>query len=81
MQVVIRADSSSQMGSGHLIRCLTLAEVLCEEKNANILFICRDLPEILSNIVVDKGYELTLLPHNENQQKSLDEASKHKKWL
>ena len=80
MQVVIRVDSSSQMGSGHLMRCLTLAEELRDEIDVSILFICRDLPGNLSNIVKGKGYQLTLLPYDENQQKSLDEASEHQQW-
>lgn len=81
MQVVIRADSSSKMGSGHLMRCLTLAEELREEKNANILFICRELTGNLSSLVKDKGYQLTLLTYDENQQESLDELSEHQQWL
>lgn len=81
MQVVMRADSSSQMGSGHLMRCLTLAEELREEKNANILFICRDLPGNLSNIVEGKGYQLTLLPYHESLQASLEDLSEYKQWL
>lgn len=81
MQVVIRADSSSKMGSGHLMRCLTLAEELREEKNANILFICRDLPGNISSLVENKGYQLTLLPYDENKQVSLFNLSEHKQWL
>ncbi len=81
MIVIIRADSSSKMGSGHLMRCLTLAEELCEERNANILFICRDLPGNLSNIVEGRGYQLRLLPYDESQQVTLKDLSEHKQWL
>lgn len=81
MIVVIRVDSSSKMGSGHLMRCLTLAEELCDEKNANILFICRDLPGNLSNIVERKGYQLKLLPYDESRQELPGELNEHKQWL
>ena len=69
------------MGSGHLIRCLTLADELSEERKVSIIFICRDIPGNLSSLVEDKGYQLISLPYDENQKKSLAEASEHKQWL
>lgn len=43
MKVVIRTDSSSTIGSGHLMRCLTLASGL-RRLGATIAFVCRNLP-------------------------------------
>ena len=40
--VVIRVDSSELIGSGHLMRCLTLAERMRND-GINVRFICRDL--------------------------------------
>ena len=40
MRVVIRVDASIEIGSGHVIRCLTLAEIL-KENGVNVQFICR----------------------------------------
>jgi LmbE family N-acetylglucosaminyl deacetylase len=40
MRVVIRVDASLKMGTGHVMRCLTLAEVL-KENEADVEFICR----------------------------------------
>lgn len=61
MKIVFRVDSSTQIGSGHLMRCLTLAGQLHKEKQAEILFLSRDLPGNLAKLVQEKGYRLVLL--------------------
>lgn len=65
MKVVFRVDSSTQIGSGHLMRCLTLAGQLYKEKKADILFLSRDLPGNLTKLVQEQGYRLSLLPRAE----------------
>ena len=40
MKVVFRVDASLQMGTGHVMRCLTLAQAL-KENGADVKFICR----------------------------------------
>ena len=65
MICVIRVDSSSVIGSGHLMRCLTLADKMKKEKNADVHFICRNLKGNLSQLVVSHGHQLHLLPRVE----------------
>ena len=65
MVVVFRVDSSTSIGSGHLMRCLTMAGKLKKEYSAGIHFICRDLDGNLSNLVRAAGYHLHLLPRAE----------------
>ena len=65
MIVVIRADSSSIVGSGHLMRCLTLAGQLKKQHNAEIYFICRDLVGNLCHFVEAGGFKVLLLPRVE----------------
>lgn len=41
MKIIFRVDSSPLMGSGHLMRCLTLAYAL-REQSSEVAFICRN---------------------------------------
>lgn len=50
------------MGTGHLMRCLALADDL-REKGAEIAFICRLLPGDLCSYVEKKGYPVHRLPY------------------
>lgn len=42
MNIVIRTDSSIEIGTGHVMRCLTLAKQL-KRLGASVTFVCRDL--------------------------------------
>lgn len=61
MFVAFRVDASTQIGSGHLMRCLTLAEAL-HTIGADILFICRELPGHLCSHVEACGFTVRRLP-------------------
>jgi UDP-2,4-diacetamido-2,4,6-trideoxy-beta-L-altropyranose hydrolase len=54
-RVIIRTDSSQQMGTGHLMRCLTLAEGLAK-RSIKVDFICRDLPSNCSFLAEQKNF-------------------------
>ena len=64
MQIVFRVDSSIILGSGHLMRCLTLAGRLRKEKHAEIHFISRDLEGNLHDKIKDAGFILHALPRH-----------------
>lgn len=55
MKVAIRTDSSDVIGSGHLMRCLTLADEL-RLRGTEISFVCRELPGNLIGLLTGKGY-------------------------
>lgn len=50
MNIWIRADSSYSMGTGHIMRCLTLAGGLAA-RGGQITFICRELPGNLADYI------------------------------
>lgn len=53
----IRADGHKEIGLGHLVRCIALAEMVRNE--ANVHFICRDIPEALAADLAHKGFAIT----------------------
>lgn len=71
MLAVIRADASTSIGSGHVMRCLTLAHRLKKEKNAKVVFVMRVLPGNLIGVVEKQGFEVLKLPPA-NQKYSLN---------
>jgi UDP-2,4-diacetamido-2,4,6-trideoxy-beta-L-altropyranose hydrolase len=77
-KVAFRVDASVQIGTGHFMRCLTLADELTQRK-AQIRFVSRHLPEYLANLLEAKGYELAMLDSAESHA-DLDELS-HAHWL
>lgn len=61
-KVVFRVDSSTQIGSGHLMRCLTLAAQMKKQHGTEIHFICRDLEGNLTSLVEQERHILHVLP-------------------
>lgn len=59
--VTFRVDSSSQMGTGHVVRCLTLAQKL-RERGADAFFISREHPGNICSLIEGKGFDLYRLP-------------------
>lgn len=61
MRVLIRADASPTIGSGHIARCLTLARVL-RKQGTHVAFACRLLPGHRLNSLRAEGFETFALP-------------------
>ncbi|NLY74249.1 MAG: UDP-2,4-diacetamido-2,4,6-trideoxy-beta-L-altropyranose hydrolase [Firmicutes bacterium] len=59
--VLFRTDSSVVIGSGHVMRCLTLADEL-RESCGEIGFICRELPGNLIEYIERRGFRVFRLP-------------------
>jgi len=61
MRVLIRADASPTIGSGHIARCLTLARVL-RKQGSHVAFACRRLPGHRLDALAAEGFETFALP-------------------
>lgn len=65
MNIVIRADASVEIGTGHIMRCLTLAENLIKY-GAEITFICSNLPGNSISYIKDRGINIRVLEVDKN---------------
>ncbi|WP_270428615.1 UDP-2,4-diacetamido-2,4,6-trideoxy-beta-L-altropyranose hydrolase [Acinetobacter johnsonii] len=84
MKVVFRVDASIQMGTGHVMRCLTLADAL-KNQGAECYFICREHSGNLIGLITQRGYHVDALPYMDLSQEdklqnhNVDLA--HASWL
>lgn len=77
MKVLVRVDASSRIGSGHVMRCLALADGL-RLQGAEVSFVCREAEGWLGRLVEAHGYTMFPLPPGSlEREKSLD----HSSWL
>ncbi|HIE84363.1 MAG TPA: UDP-2,4-diacetamido-2,4,6-trideoxy-beta-L-altropyranose hydrolase [Dehalococcoidia bacterium] len=68
--VLIRTDSSIGIGTGHVMRCLTLADAL-KSVGIEVLFVCRKQVGHLAELIESRGHEVRLLqaPESEHNDK------------
>ncbi len=78
MNVVFRTDATSQIGTGHFMRCMTLAEEM-KHHNIHIRFVSRDLPQYLRDMLEAKGMEFVSLENSSAPLMAGDLA--HSYWL
>lgn len=60
MRIAFRADASVVLGSGHVMRCLTLAETL-QQQGDEVSFLCREEPGHMAELIRQKGFSCHLL--------------------
>lgn len=78
--MAFRADASLQIGTGHVMRCLTLADVLCA-RGAECIFICRPHSGHLIDLIAFRGYKVLTLPPLEEGRYFKRKATAHAHWL
>lgn len=79
MKVVFRVDASNRMGIGHLMRCLTLAEVL-RGRGAQVRFICREHEGNLIEHLGQRAVPVAVLPASDTVKPIHDEEN-YAVWL
>jgi UDP-2,4-diacetamido-2,4,6-trideoxy-beta-L-altropyranose hydrolase len=83
VKVAIRADASVAIGTGHVMRCLTLADAL-RDRGAVVRFLCRRETGDLGKLITGKGYEVSWLPPDggseTDAQASIEALEGDKPW-
>ncbi len=80
MHVAFRADASLQIGTGHVMRCLTLADVL-RERGARCSFVCRPHEGHLLALVAQRGHRAIALPELHKCAEPKPSDTVHTPWL
>ena len=81
LHVAFRCDASLAIGTGHVMRCLTLADAL-RERDVRSTFISRDLPGNINTRIMDAGHRLErLAPPGDNMSTSSSECGQYREWL
>lgn len=80
MHAAFRTDASLQIGTGHVMRCLTLADTL-SERGAQCRFICRAHDGHLMDLVAERGYQVEALPKPDGEMPSTVDDLAHASWL
>ena len=75
LKIAIRVDASLKIGSGHVMRCISLANELTRS-GSECVFITRTQKGNLTELLTEKGYEIYLLPpHLEGSSISIARSS------
>ena len=80
LRIAIRVDSSVEMGNGHFMRCLTLAENL-RSRGAEVEFITRELPGRGSTLAEDRKFTVHLMPYDPDTLAHINSLSQYQYWL
>jgi len=76
MNFIFRVDSSLEIGTGHVMRCLTLAKKL-KESNNFVEFICRKHEGNLIDKIITNGFNVYEL----DSTNEIDSSLSHSSWL
>ena len=77
MNIAFRVDATSNIGTGHFMRCLTLADAI-KERGGSSRFLSRNLPDHLRGLLDSRGH--TLLPLCPGDS-GVDGDLAHSAWL
>jgi UDP-2,4-diacetamido-2,4,6-trideoxy-beta-L-altropyranose hydrolase len=78
--IAFRVDASLQIGTGHVMRCLTLADAL-RERGAMCTFVCRPHNGHLLALIAQRGHQCVALPELQEGSLPISNGTVHGHWL
>lgn len=80
MRILFRTDASIEIGTGHVMRCLTLADAL-RKRGAETIFICRPHRGHLLEQIRERGHQARTLPPPPASYSRTTDDTRHAVWL
>ncbi|MDR2904822.1 MAG: UDP-2,4-diacetamido-2,4,6-trideoxy-beta-L-altropyranose hydrolase [Helicobacteraceae bacterium] len=80
LHIGFRADSSLQIGFGHISRCLNIAEEF-KKNGDNVVFICRDFENNAFCMIKDRGFNIISLDRPKKEYVYYSNDLKYISWL
>ncbi|MBU2699163.1 UDP-2 [Sporomusaceae bacterium BoRhaA] len=77
--ILFRVDSSVILGTGHVMRCLALADWL-SERGSKIFFLCKSLSGNVAQLILDKGYPVQWIDGDSEGIEVIRSLSTGEKW-
>ncbi|MDE0840049.1 MAG: UDP-2,4-diacetamido-2,4,6-trideoxy-beta-L-altropyranose hydrolase, partial [Kiritimatiellae bacterium] len=74
--ILVRADATVSMGTGHVMRGLGLAQAWRTYANGRAVFCCAHIPEALERRIKDEGFEVISVSDAHDASATLDSAAK-----
>lgn len=72
-KLLIRTDGSTQIGLGHLVRCISLAQILRDD--FDIEFVCKQIPNQLAHELRKESFDLIKIKNDSSFLKKIDHTS------
>jgi UDP-2,4-diacetamido-2,4,6-trideoxy-beta-L-altropyranose hydrolase len=80
LRIAFRTDASLQIGIGHVMRCLTLADAM-RDRGADCIFICRPHSGHLLDLIAQRGHQTLALPDLMKEGRPSCDGTAREDWL
>ena len=62
-RLAIRADAGNRIGTGHIMRCLAIAQEWVD-RGGGVVFLCAEIPDALAGKIREAGAEVSIIPES-----------------